>query len=452
MRLIKKITVGFSVVMTIIIASLIFIHKDVGKRSYYVSSEKCRECHQRFYYGWKNNTLHPYQFRPVRKPEDILGDFSSKDPALTFDREDVEYVVGNKWEQVYVRKIDGEYYPLPAKWYIAKRKWVPYKVKDWKDTPMSRKCNGCHTTGFNPETFEFNEFGIGCEACHGPGSLHLKNQYKVKLKRCSVCHGFSSKKQIDIITSVNSSVCGQCHNRGTSTFQEGAQKSKFKFPVNYTPGDNINTVFKQMSLEEDRKKKFWWGNGLSKNRHQEFADWGKSKHSKALVFMKQKHSEKERGKMNDKCLKCHSTDYRFAKADNKPDLDSAKFGVTCISCHDPHGLDKVQTFKRDGTYICGGCHIDSMSIKTFQKGRSHYPCPPGKVTCADCHMPYIVKTGGGFTIRSHAFKIVTPLETQKFKIPNSCQNGNCHTNRSLSWAIREFNKYYLQKKNKKDHV
>jgi hypothetical protein len=63
-----------------------------------------------------------------------------------------------------------------------------------------RKCLECHTTGFGKpggftsekETPLLKE--VGCEACHGPGSLHVessdRNDIKnnVSEKDCTICH------------------------------------------------------------------------------------------------------------------------------------------------------------------------------------------------------------------------------------------------------------------------
>ena len=434
-----KISIILFVVVT---GGLLYLHKDVSRKSYYVTSAECKNCHQSRYESW-NKTMHPKMFKPVETPDDILGDFNSADPALTFTKEDIEYVVGSKWEQVYARMIDGEYYPFPAKWYVIKKKWVPYKVNTWKKTPMSKKCNGCHTTGFNPVTLEFAEFGIGCEACHGPGSTHVKNTRQASLALCGLCHKKEQRYENDIIATVNSSVCGQCHNRGVNTSNDRVQEAEFNFPVNFTPGDNIDNSFIQANVEDDPKKQYWWGNGLSKNRHQEYADWVNSKHSQALRLLLENHpSNTDRGELTDECLKCHATDYRLAEEGAKPTIESARHGVTCVACHEPHGFGEAAAFSKDGTTTCAGCHIDSMSLTSAQKGKPHYPCPSGKAACTDCHMPYIIKTGGFFGLRSHAFKIIPPASTLEPDMPNSCQNGNCHINKSLEWAMDAFKKYY----------
>ena len=424
---------------------ILYIHREVGEDAGYVTSVSCQACHSVQYDSWRENTLHPYMFLPVSSPDaKILGDFDRGDPAVTFKKEEIEFVLGSKWEQVYARIIDGEYYPLPAKWYVIEKRWEPFKVDDWHETPMSYKCNGCHTTGFDPNTLEFAEFGIGCEACHGPGSRHVQHESKEHTPLCNICHaGENPAHEIaedrDIINSVSPSVCGQCHNRGTTPTGDVIKVSQFNFPTGFLPDEDIRRdPFVPSSPKDDKAN--WWGNGLSKNRHQEFSDWSKSKHSKSLNNLLESHADEssKRGPLTGKCLHCHSTDYRHADADSKPDLTTARFGVTCVACHEPHGQDKKSPGFGDGSAICGQCHVNSMA----KDDQAHFPCPSAQVSCADCHMPRIVKTGGFFSLRSHAFQIVKPKASKDNKMPNSCQNSGCHADKSLQWAIDAYHDHY----------
>jgi predicted CXXCH cytochrome family protein len=150
----------------------------------------------------------------------------------------------------------------------------------------------------------------------------------------------------------------------------------------------------------------------------------------------------ERGEMKGACLHCHSTDYRHGDKGGKPTLESAKYGVTCVACHEPHGQDRGRPGQGDGSSLCGGCHIDGLARITAKTGKAHTPCPSGSAGCADCHMPKIVKTGGYFSLRSHAFRIVPPQASRDSKMPNSCQNGGCHQDKSTDWAIQSFNDHY----------
>ncbi|WP_372834297.1 multiheme c-type cytochrome [Pontibacterium sp.] len=434
--------VNTSLVFVLIVAlTAFFLHEDVvfPAKDNYVTSSTCEGCHDTHYTSWHQNTLHPKMFRPVTTPDDIQGDFSTNNPVVTFKKEEIEYVIGNKWEQVYARMIDGEYYPLTAKWMITTQQWVPYKVDSWKDTPLSTQCNGCHTTGFDPETFTFSEFGIGCEACHGPGQQHVNNRRKTENDLCNTCHIKEAHAKGDIVVSTKSAVCGQCHSRGKQPSDH--MQTTFNFPLNYQPGQEIDAKFQPLTPTEDTQSKYWWGLGLAKNRHQEFADFSESKHSKSLELLKSKHSE-ARGKLTDECLECHSQDYRSAPADQKPTLETAQQGLTCVTCHDSHGMGRrfpsvAVTEKR-----CGQCHADSISFSAAEKDRPHYPGPPSSKSCADCHMPYIVKSGGAYPIRSHAFKIVPPKASLTYDMPNSCQNGGCHSDKSVEWAIEAFEKHY----------
>ncbi len=431
-----------AVVVTLVVVYLLYEHRNIDNSPHYVTSEVCKDCHADNYLSWKQQTLHPIMFRPVGSPADIQGDFDTANPVVNFNKEDIEFVVGNRWEQVYARLIDGEYYPFTAKWLITTQKWVPYKVDSWRETPLSTKCNGCHTTGFNPETYEFSEYGIGCEACHGPGSQHVETRRMTKESLCLPCHvGDQPNPDKDIILSYKNSVCGQCHSRGQQVQDNEHMQTSFNFPLNYTPGDDLPADYQPMTREKDKKGKHWWGIGLSKNRHQEFADFSVSNHNRALELLKAKHTG-ERGELKDACLHCHSADYRLAPTERKPTLETAQMGLSCVVCHEPHGKDRQPGSSQIGPHRCGLCHADSISISAAETGRPHMPCPPSAASCADCHMPYIVKSGGGFPIRSHAFSIVPPHATKEIGIPSSCQNGGCHQDKSTQWAIDQFESHY----------
>lgn len=428
------------------IAYLTYQHKDTtlvkGEEPFYVGSNTCKECHAKKHTNW-HDTSHRKIFKVYTDDSQIIADFKNKPEFVNFEKEDIELIIGFQWEQVFAREIDGEYYPFPAKWMELTKQWVPYKTDKWHKTPLTQKCNGCHTTGLNKQTGDFVEYGVGCESCHGPGSLHVQNKKILHLDECRTCHNSGSlkeelEKQDDITVSIKPAVCGQCHSRGVeNTITTHQTEVQFNFPVEYLPGQELSNNFKPTTPQTDAKGKNWWGNGISKNRHQEYSDFAKSDHSKSLRDLKLKTAQSQRCTQmpNDSCLKCHSGDYILAPDDKKPTLETATQGITCVVCHNPH---KVGNQKAEDK--CKDCHIkDSDHIRGQGK---HYPCPTNEVKCVDCHMPKIVKTGGKFSLRSHAFKIIPPEATKKYKMPSSCQNGGCHSDKSVDWMIEEYNKYY----------
>lgn len=440
------------VFIILILIIFFFQHKNTAlfktnTDAYYSGSKTCMQCHKEQHSSW-HNSLHPKIFKPYTDDSQIVADFKNKPDFVKFDKKDIEVIIGGKWEQVFAREIEGEYYPFPAKWMVLTQEWIPYKTKKWKKTPLTQKCNGCHTTGLNKETGDFAEYGVSCESCHGPGSTHVQNKKMVKNIECMICHTDKQgkHKKNDIILSYKSAVCGQCHSRGTqNTITTHHTEVQFNFPLEYLPGADISTKFKPTTPQTDTKNKNWWGNGISKNRHQEYADFALSGHANSLKDLKEKRS-KECGEPKDSCLKCHSADYILAKDKEKPTLQNAKLGLTCVVCHNPHTLKGKN--KAEVTTRCQNCHVGTLP-KQFskEKVKEHYPCPTEKVTCADCHMPKIVKTGGKFSLRSHAFKIIPPQATEKYGMPNSCQNGSCHTDKDTKWAKEQFDKFY--NKNKK---
>lgn len=453
------IILGF--IFSVIIINL-YIHKDTslvhGDKSFYVGSNTCKECHNKKHKAWSHSS-HPKIFKKYTDDSQIIADFENKPDFVKFDKKDIELIIGYQWEQVFAREIDGEYYPFPAKWMELTKKWIPYKTDTWHKTPLTQKCNGCHTTGLNKETGVFVEFGVSCESCHGPGSRHVQNKKIINNFECNVCHGVGSLKaeldrienEEDIVRTVKSSVCGQCHSRGVEnkvmTHQTEVQ---FNFPVEYMPGEELSKNFKTTTPQTDQKGKNWWGNGVSKNRHQEYADFSKSGHAKSLTNLKIKRSEFCEDKPKDSCLNCHSADYitqkryKETKPHKKdivlPTLQTSREGITCVVCHNPH---KVGDKKVKAADMCVECHTDET--ETMKNNPDHYPCPTKEVKCVDCHMPKIVKTGGEFSLRSHAFKIIPPQATEKYGMPSSCQNGSCHQDRSTKWAIDEYNKFYDKK-------
>jgi hypothetical protein len=91
-----------------------------------------------------------------------------------------------------------------AQYNIPTNKWVRYIQSAPGTGPYSYSCYKCHTTGPSPtKTPAFDpypgiegswaEAGVGCEACHGPGSTHIVNPIGVNMPTdgyatCNNCH------------------------------------------------------------------------------------------------------------------------------------------------------------------------------------------------------------------------------------------------------------------------
>ncbi|KKL54406.1 hypothetical protein LCGC14_2265750, partial [marine sediment metagenome] len=190
----------------------------------YVGSKRCKDCHWREYDTWKN-TLHS-KFMQLPNEYSVIGDFernnrlttkiSDNAPQLAgeevhttmFKKNGDFYVntIGPDWEahnyeitnvigigrrQNYLTKFpNGELHVLPVEWDVETwedlnglEKNYPGNGKYWSDGQRiwQFKCGSCHATGmkinYDKATDSFDttmvDLGIGCEACHGPGSDHI---------------------------------------------------------------------------------------------------------------------------------------------------------------------------------------------------------------------------------------------------------------------------------------
>jgi hypothetical protein len=154
-------------------------------QAHFVGSAACKTCHAKAYDGWSKTRMANVIRDPRQHPDAVLGDFSHPDPARTFDLADVAFVYGSRWKQRYFTKRGDDFYPLPAQWDVKGARWLPYHADagtDWwlpfygpsnSDRPTGPTCDGCHSVNYNVQTKQVTEWNVGCEKCHGPGSLHV---------------------------------------------------------------------------------------------------------------------------------------------------------------------------------------------------------------------------------------------------------------------------------------
>ncbi|HZW82922.1 MAG TPA: ammonia-forming cytochrome c nitrite reductase subunit c552 [Candidatus Deferrimicrobium sp.] len=149
-----------------------------------------------------------------------------------------------------------------------------------------------------------------------------------------------------------------------------------------------------------------------------------SKHAKALEDLnKSDHAQ-------DYCYNCHSSEYRLAPQDAKPNVKQLSTSITCIVCHDLDNSDfRLRTTPLE---TCTNCHTAAVEIKPgiavqhpqkemlMGKGALEVPEMPSNkyktgLTCIECHMPN----------QSHTFEALTPQKALDQKVGSTCMM--CHT-------------------------
>ncbi|MEQ1573235.1 MAG: cytochrome c3 family protein [Vicinamibacterales bacterium] len=327
---------------------------------------------------------------PATHPTAILGDFSTPNPLVTFRKEEVAFTYGSKWKQRYFTRRGDDYFAFPAQWDVQNKTWRRYYVEpgtDWwaehypadqMQRPTGPLCDGCHSVNYDIKTKAVTEWNVGCEKCHGAGSLHVEYPVASTIVNPAKLDGERADD-----------VCIQCHSQGQPR-RKPIDGVYYDWPVGYQPGDRLSDVW---TLEEHELGKdtftHWPDGSAHKNRMQ-------------------------------------GNDYVQSQMSVK--------GVRCFACHDVHGTPYEADLREPGNAICLQCHGPQLQPGprgTIEHHTQHAATSEGS-RCAACHMPLIARTVGNVNVRSHTFTFTFPVATDRDGVPNPCTS--CHTNRSTEWA------------------
>lgn len=250
----------------------------------------------------------------------------------------------------------------------------------------NQMCGECHTTDFNrgydPHTDQYNtvweENNVGCEACHGPGSLHKAwaetggqgEPQLVPLKEEHTVPWFFdgnspiAKRATPRTSQVEVETCGRCHSRRAPLATPGA------------PGEPLAENYEIALLTED----LYYADGQP---HDEVFVYG------SFLQSKMYHA-----------------------------------GVTCTDCHDPHSGKT----RKEGDALCLQCHqTDTYAVEEHHR----HPVESPGARCVSCHMPardYMVVDPR----RDHGFRVPRPDLAMRLGVPEPCTG--CHEDKDTTWA------------------
>lgn len=109
-------------------------------------------------------------------------------------------------------------------------------------------------------------------------------------------------------------------------------------------------------------------------------------------------------------------------------------GVTCTHCHDAHsgrveGFDDTLPATLSNDQSCLQCH---RAATYAVAAHHHHPVSSEAARCVSCHMPETTYMGVD-PRRDHRFLVPDPYAAQQLSTPDVCTD--CHSDRSLAWAI-----------------
>lgn len=310
----------------------------------------------------------------------------------------IRYAVGVRPLQQYLVETDGgRLQTLDIAWDTVAGKWFDLypdqqtaagdgmhwsgSYKNWQ-----ARCAECHQTGFDKgydlatKTYETHwaELTVTCEACHGPGSEHVKLATDAKSKGITAplppMLSFGPGHQAAEVSS-----CGNCHSRRAAFSDESA-------PVGGNFGDHYSLSLLTPDLY--------------------FADGQQNAEVYILGSFLQ-------SKMADK-------------------------GVTCSNCHDPHSGKLVA----EGNAVCTQCHSEagraefpSLTRKTYDSpAHTQHAAGTPAAECVNCHMPERTYMSVD-PRRDHFFRRPDPMTAKAAGAPDVCTG--CHTDKTHEWAAEQ---------------
>jgi predicted CXXCH cytochrome family protein len=175
----------------------------------YVGSEACMTCHDEVYNKTKETAMYNALTVVENGPPSIPGGSTDLLPPDGYTWGDLSFVIGGyEWSATFVT--DSGYVVtqrLGSQFNLADQSRIHYKPAIVDGTQVF-ECGACHTTGWgevldeysphhiNSFPEKYSEEGIRCEACHGPGSVHISNS-----------------SASSIVLDKSSELCGRCHQR-----------------------------------------------------------------------------------------------------------------------------------------------------------------------------------------------------------------------------------------------
>ncbi len=221
--------------------------------------------------------------------------------------------------------------------------------------------------------------GKDCRRCHQPHASKTKDMLRDVVHKpfadgeCHKCHVINKEEAIMSLVATGARLCGQCHENYPRAGD----------PTVHAPVKEGNCGACHRSHAGDIPKLLATGNrALCVGCHQEIEtryENAKAAHPRTVesgscTICHQAHSSKEAGLLNSDgirtCLPCHQNQrHGHPMGADRTDPRTGK-GMTCLSCHDPHGTEFPYFLVGDQTRgLCVECHTGEEDHKPKRKRR-----------------------------------------------------------------------------------
>lgn len=224
---------------------------------------------------------------------------------------------------------------------------------------------------------------VGCEACHGPGSLHVAAGGEASAPGFATIRNPKKLEAEEVV-----GVCRTCHRTGDQFFWDQSAHARQDMSC-----VSCHTVH---SADSDLK-------------------------TTTLLSA---------ANATDVCLRCHVE--RQADLARTAHMPLREGGMTCVDCHNPHGSTGPRMIRATTVVdLCTSCHAD-------KRGPFLWEHPPVREDCTTCHQahgsndakllaakrPFLCQRCHAFTRHPSSLYDLPDLTTNRL-FNRSCTN--CHT-------------------------
>lgn len=268
-------------------------------------------------------------------------------------------------------------------------------------------CAECHSTGlrknYDARTDRFAttwaEISVGCEACHGQGSLHAS----------------WAREQL------NWWPFGKREDSSKGLLVRFDERHRATWPIDLQTGTARRSVAPATLRKEVETC------GLCHARRAGFhEDW------KPGQFLSQTHVVEPLARTTyhaDGQIRDVEEPYNYT-----PFKQGRMFaaGVTCSDCHEPHNAK----LRSSGEGVCLQCHASDKYADVKHRQHAKVDAPP---TCMSCHMQtrtYMVVDNR----HDHTFRIPRPDLSVTMGTPNAC--NDCHRDKPAQWAAEAVEQWF----------
>ena len=438
---------------------------DVELDAGFMGSGSCIECHQQQHGTW-HESFHRTMTQVVNAETapDCIRDkqVTVGNQSFKFDQDGDDFFVtfldplaGREQRRRKLLMMTGSHH-MHVFWYqsdlvgtpgqldivylLDQQQWIPRKSSFLQPPKKSkfielgtwnRTCSRCHSTfpreRYQEDSEDWNtkvaEFGISCEACHGPAKAHVDFHHQKNAAGVSatglkdpIINPDSLDKQL------SADVCGQCHSVYVPDYDVVSQQDYMRDGNPFRPGKKLKDLdFNKVVLASEGHRD-----------DEAFTQWAR-------------HEDPAGSFWSDGMMRIAGREYNGL-------LESACFqqgDMSCLSCHQMHpdaSGDELKSWRNDqlkdamhGNQACLQCHSEYEKDLT---AHTHHAVDSQGSRCMNCHMPHTT-FGLLKTIRSH--QISSPTITSAKSSDRATACSLCHLDQSFPWVADKLEQWYDQK-------